>query len=98
MNFNFNIKDMLEAAGQSIRRATNARDLHHTGKYGIKWMFAARKLSAGDMHANRRVKNYSRLLGHHSSGFGAIKSGANRRLTQLSGRDRPAENADIAHP
>jgi hypothetical protein len=38
MNFNFNFKDMLEAAGQSIRRATNARDLHHTEKYGIKRM------------------------------------------------------------
>jgi hypothetical protein len=38
MNFNFNIKDMLEAAGQSIRRVTNARDLHRTGKYGIKRM------------------------------------------------------------
>jgi len=38
MNFNFNIKDMLETAGQSIRRTTNARDLHRTGKYGIKRM------------------------------------------------------------
>ena len=37
MNFNFNIKDMLFTAGASIHGATNVRDLHHTGKYGIKW-------------------------------------------------------------
>jgi len=36
MNFNFNIKDMLSAAGPSIRRVPNARDLHHTGKCGVK--------------------------------------------------------------
>jgi len=36
MNFNFNIKDMLALAGQSIRVVTNVRDLHHTGKSGIK--------------------------------------------------------------
>jgi hypothetical protein len=40
MNFNFNFKDMLEAAGQSIWRVTNARDVHHMGKYGIKRMIA----------------------------------------------------------
>ncbi len=34
MNFNFNFKDMLGAAGASIRGGTNARDRHHTGKYG----------------------------------------------------------------
>jgi hypothetical protein len=31
MNFNFNIKDMLGLAGQSIHGVTNVRDLHHTG-------------------------------------------------------------------
>jgi hypothetical protein len=36
MNFNFNIKDMPEAAGSSIRCVTNVRDRHHTGKCGIK--------------------------------------------------------------
>jgi hypothetical protein len=32
MNFNFNFKDMLPAAGASIHRVTNVRDRHHTGK------------------------------------------------------------------
>jgi len=36
MNFNFNFKDMPPAAGPSIRGVTNERDLHHTGKWGIK--------------------------------------------------------------
>jgi len=36
MNFNFNIKDMLLAAGAAIRGVTNALDPHHMGKYGIK--------------------------------------------------------------
>jgi hypothetical protein len=36
MNFNFNIKDILFAAGASIRSVTSVRDLHHTGKFGIK--------------------------------------------------------------
>ena len=36
MNFNFNIKDMPEAAGPSIRCVTNVRDRHHMGKWGIK--------------------------------------------------------------
>jgi hypothetical protein len=36
MNFNFNFKDMLFAAGQSIRSVTSVRDRHHTAKYGIK--------------------------------------------------------------
>jgi hypothetical protein len=36
MNFNFNFKDMPQAAGASIRGVTNWRDRHHTGKYGIK--------------------------------------------------------------
>ena len=36
MNFNFNFKDMLLAAGASIHHVTNVRDMHHTGKYGIK--------------------------------------------------------------
>jgi hypothetical protein len=30
MNFNFNFKDMPGGAEASIRRVTNARDLHHT--------------------------------------------------------------------
>jgi hypothetical protein len=36
MNFNFNLKDMLQGAEASIRCVTNARDLHHTAKSGIK--------------------------------------------------------------
>ena len=36
MNFNFNFKDIPFAPGQSIRRVTNVRDPHHTGKCGIK--------------------------------------------------------------
>jgi hypothetical protein len=32
MNFNFNIKDMPEAAGPSIRCVTNVRDRQHMGK------------------------------------------------------------------
>jgi len=36
MNFNFNFKDMPGAPRASIRRVTNARDRHHTGKFGIK--------------------------------------------------------------
>jgi hypothetical protein len=36
MNFNFNIKDMLVLAGQSIRRVTNVLDLHRTGNRRIK--------------------------------------------------------------
>jgi hypothetical protein len=42
MNFNFNIKDMLAAAGQSIRDVTNVRDPYHTGKSGIKWECACK--------------------------------------------------------
>ena len=41
MNFNFNFKDMLAAAAQSIRSVTSVRDLHHTGIYGIKRMRAS---------------------------------------------------------
>jgi hypothetical protein len=37
MNFNFNLKDIPFATGQSIRYVTNACDSHHTAKYGIKW-------------------------------------------------------------
>jgi hypothetical protein len=37
MNFNFNFKDMLPAAGASIRSVTNGCERHHTGKYRIKW-------------------------------------------------------------
>ena len=36
MNFNFNFKDMPGTAGASIHHVTNVRDMHHTGKYGIK--------------------------------------------------------------
>jgi hypothetical protein len=36
MNFNFKIKDMLGTVGPSIRSVTSVRDLHHTGKSGIK--------------------------------------------------------------
>jgi hypothetical protein len=36
MNFNFNLKDIPFATGQSIHAITNGRDEHHTGKYGIK--------------------------------------------------------------
>jgi hypothetical protein len=36
MNFNFNFKDMPPAAAASICGVTNERDLHHTGKSGIK--------------------------------------------------------------
>jgi hypothetical protein len=45
MNFNFNFKDMPPAARASIREVTNARDRHPTGKYGIKWVFAARPVA-----------------------------------------------------
>ncbi len=34
MNFNFNFKDMPFPPGESIRSVTNARNLHHTEKYG----------------------------------------------------------------
>jgi len=34
MNFNFNFKDMLGAAGASIGCITNVRDLHHTAESG----------------------------------------------------------------
>jgi len=44
MNFNFNFKDMPFAAGQSIRRVTSARDLHHTEDSGIK-----RRLRCGQL-------------------------------------------------
>jgi hypothetical protein len=37
MNFNFNFKDMPQAAEASIRYVTNVRDRHHTGKCGIEW-------------------------------------------------------------
>jgi hypothetical protein len=33
MNFNFNFKDMLVAAGQSIRRLTTACDYGHNGDF-----------------------------------------------------------------
>ena len=36
MNFNFNIKDMLDAPEASMCDLTNGGDWHHTGKYGIK--------------------------------------------------------------
>jgi hypothetical protein len=34
MNFNFNIKDMLEAAGPSICDLTNGRDRQRVGEIG----------------------------------------------------------------
>jgi hypothetical protein len=46
MNFNFNFKDMPFAAGQSIRGVTNARDVHHTGIWGIKWGYIAAALAS----------------------------------------------------
>jgi len=36
MNFNFNFKDMPFATGASMCDLTNASDLHHAEKYGIK--------------------------------------------------------------
>ena len=53
MNFNFNFKDMLALAGQSIRVVTNVRDLHHTGKSGIKRKCACKM---------RRNRNLSDIL------------------------------------
>jgi hypothetical protein len=46
MNFNFNFKDMPGPPDASIRRVTNARDQHHTGKSGIKRVLLCGQLRA----------------------------------------------------
>jgi hypothetical protein len=43
MNFNFNFKDMLGQAGESIRRLTNGRDLNHMGKIGPRNALSCRE-------------------------------------------------------
>jgi len=58
MNFNFNFKDMPPAAGPSIHGVTNERDLHHTGKSGIKRVSWRPPECAG---ARTRIKSLSIL-------------------------------------
>jgi|GEM_PF-4788610 len=50
MNFNFNYKDKLRAAGQSIRTVTTALDLHHTANSRIE-----RQINTGKRAPGRRL-------------------------------------------
>src|ERR1700693_3483912 len=82
MNFNFNIKDILFTAGASIRGVTNVRDLHHTGKQGIKRdSLPYQPLTA--FHLSRAASNQVVFSAILFPGANAMKTAQNRFGTHI---------------
>ena len=83
MNFNFNIKDKLRAAGPSIGCVTSALDPHHSGKSGIKRdsLLPYQRLTA--FHPSRAASNQIVFSAIIVPGAHSMKTTQNRFVARV---------------